>query len=259
MIDIKSLTVNYEKKTALKNFSLSIKENEIVAIVGESGSGKTTVLRTILNILPQNSQIISGKIYFQNKSLLDLNLNDWQNLRGNEIAIIFQDTGNMLNPVRTIGSQFIEYIKAHSKLSKKEALNLSKQMLKKMNLQNVENILKSYPFELSGGQCQRIGIAMAMTFKPKLLLADEPTSALDANTQAQIVQELLKLHDEYKTTILMITHNLAVANYMADRILIMKDGEIIDFVDKNKLFNSKNEYTKELINSIPNLKGKRYV
>ena len=142
--------------------------------------------------------------------------------------MIFQDSGAMINPIRNIGAQYVEYIRTHQKIPKKEAYEKCLEMLEKMGLPEADNIMKSYPFQLSGGMRQRVGIAMAMTFQPRLLLADEPTSALDVTTQAQIVRQMMELREKYDTSILVVTHNLGVAAYMADKILVMKDGRVVD-------------------------------
>ena len=184
MLEINGLTVAYDERPVLRDFSLRMKEGEITALVGESGSGKTTAIRSILGLLPPGGAVTAGTISFEGQRLQGLSPKDWGFLRGKKISMIFQDSGAMLNPIRTIGSQFREYIRTHSDLSKKEAGALSKEMLERMGLSDPESILGGYPFQLSGGQRQRVGIAMAMTFQPKLLLADEPTSALDVTTHA---------------------------------------------------------------------------
>ena len=167
------------------------KGNVILAIVGESGSGKTTVIRAILNLLPGGGKVSEGQIIFNGKDLVKLDEKNWRSLRGKDISMIFQDSGAMMNPVHTIGKQFVEYIQIHSDLDKNAAYEMAAEKLTLMNLPNPQNILNLYTFELSGGMRQRVGIAMAITFQPKLLLADEPTSVLDVTTQAQIVGELM--------------------------------------------------------------------
>ena len=259
MLEIDQLTVAYGARLALRDFSLSMQEGEIVALVGESGSGKTTAIRSILGLLPPGGAVTQGTIALEGQQLQNLSPREWQALRGKKLSMIFQDSGAMLNPIRTIGSQFREYIRTHSGCSKKEAGALSKEMLERMGLSDPESILSAYPFQLSGGQRQRVGIAMAMTFQPKLLLADEPTSALDVTTQAQIVRQMLELRDTYGTAILLVTHNLAVAAYMANHILVMRNGSTVEQGNGESLLQSQEPYTRQLLQAVPDLGGKRYV
>lgn len=166
----------------------------------------------------------------------------------------------MLNPIRKIGAGFVEYIRIHENISKGDAWKKGIAMLERMRLPSGDNIMNSYPFQLSGGMRQRVGIAMAMTFQPKLLLADEPTSALDVTTQAQIVRQMLELREQYGTSIIIVTHNLGVAAYMADKIVVMQKGQIVDMGSKEQvLLRPQNEYTKALLAAVPSLEGKRYV
>ena len=178
-----------------------------------------------------------------------------QKILGKEIGIIFQDAGGTMNPIKTIEKQFLEYILTHNKISKKEAIKIIKENLLKVNLNDVERVMKSYPFELSGGMKQRVAIAMILSQKPKLILADEPTSALDVTVQSQIIKELKRINKEYGVSILLVTHNIGVASYISDRIAVMKNGEIVEFDSKeNVIKNSKSEYTKKLLNSLIKLK-----
>lgn len=259
MLELKNVTISYGDRPAVKDFGMTLKKGEIVSLVGESGSGKTTVIRAVLGLLPGGGRVTGGDILFEGNSLLKNTNEQWRRLRGMDISMIFQDSGAMLNPIRTIGSQFREYVRTHSSLSKKEAGALSQEMLERMGLSDPESILGAYPFQLSGGQRQRVGIAMAMVFQPKLLLADEPTSALDVTTQAQIVRQMLELRDTYGTAILLVTHNLAVAAYMASRILVMRNGSTVEQGDRESLLRSQEPYTRQLLQAVPDLGGKRYV
>ena len=166
----------------------------------------------------------------------------------------------MLIPIRKIGNVFVEYIRTHQHISKAEAWQRGIAMLERMRLPSSGNIMNSYPFQLSGGMRQRVGIAMAMTFQPKLLLADEPTSALDVTTQAQIVRQMMELRDEYGASILIVTHNLGVAAYMSDWIVVMKDGEISDSGNRDEILNgAHSDYAQKLLDAVPSLRGPRYV
>lgn len=262
MLNVQDITVTYSKnpKPTIEGFHLQMKPGEICSIVGESGSGKTTVIRSILGLLPGGGKVTKGDILFEGESLLKYSKKQWREIRGTQISMIFQDSGAMINPVRKIGSQYVEYIRAHKDISKKDAADMAVEMLEKMRLPNGKRIMDSYSFELSGGMCQRVGIAMAMTFEPKLLLADEPTSALDVTTQAQIVRQMMELRDTFGTGIIVVTHNIGVAAYMADKMIVMKHGEVVDSgVREDILHNPKSEYTKNLLAAVPSLKGERYV
>ena len=261
MLEIKDLTIQYgDKDPVVENFSLSLKKGEIITIVGESGSGKSTVLSSILGLLPNGGKIISGDIIYNGESMLSKSLNQWRELRGTEITMISQDSGGTLNPIRKIGKQFVEYIQTHSKMSTKEAEEKAKDMFSKVNLPDPEIIMKSYPHQLSGGMKQRVGIAMALTFHPKIILADEPTSALDVITQAQIVKEIMDLRKKFDTSIIMVTHNLGVAAYISDKIIVMQNGKIVDTGNKNEVIeNPKSEYTKKLLEAVPEIGGERLV
>ena len=166
----------------------------------------------------------------------------------------------MLNPVRKIGGQFTEYIRQHEKISKADARKRAIEMLEMVRLPDADNIMNSYPFQLSGGMRQRVGIAMALVFEPKLLLADEPTSALDVTIQAQIVREMMELQQRERTSIIMVTHNLGVATYMSDKIVVMQHGAIVEEGSRDDIiYHPRNEYTKSLISAIPTMEGDPYV
>jgi len=257
MLEIKDLTIQYgDKPPVVENFSLSLKKGEIITIVGESGSGKSTVLSSILGLLPNGGKIISGDIIYNGNSMLSKSLNQWRELRGTEITMISQDSGGTLNPIRKIGKQFVEYIQTHSKMSVKEAEEKAKDMFSKVNLPDPEIIMKSYPHQLSGGMKQRVGIAMALTFHPKIILADEPTSALDVITQAQIVKEIMELRKAFDTSIIMVTHNLGVAAYISNKKAVDSKGKIgIEAASKEDIIAAiKNHYTPmdEVKNDISN-------
>lgn len=261
MLEIKDLAVQYgNQDPTIEHFDLSMKKGEIISVVGESGSGKTTVIRAVLGALPGAGRVACGDILFHAKSLLQNSQSDWRQLRGSKISMIFQDCGGTLNPIRKIGSQYVEYICTHEPMAKKEAWQKAVSMLSKMSLPDAENIMNSYPYQLSGGMRQRVGIAMAMTFNPELLLADEPTSALDVTTQAQIVRQMMELRDDYGTGIILVTHNIGVAAYMADQLIVMHHGKVVDRGSREEVLNHPtSDYTKKLLESVPEMEGKRYV
>ena len=253
ILNIENCTIRYqEQEAAVEHVSLSVGEQEIVSIVGESGSGKTTLIRAILGILPPGGTVTEGKILFQGKNILELDETSLQKLRGTEIAMIFQDVGASLDPIRIVESQYRESILAHRKMAKADCRSLEKAMLAKMHLTDPERVMVSYPFELSGGMKQRVGIAMSMTARPRLLLADEPTSALDVTIQAEILKLLKKLQKELNLSILFITHDLGVVAQIADRVAVMQDGNIVELEEAKQLFTApKHSYTKKLLHDHP--------
>lgn len=226
MLSIQDISIAYDDKIVVDKFSVAIASGEIVSIVGESGSGKTSILRSILGLLPAAATISGGEILYNDTSLLNIPAIQMNKIRGAEISMMFQDSSLSLNPIRKIGHQFIQYILAHKNISKSEAQLLATATLSKMNLDGPA-IMKSYMFNLSGGMKQRVGMAFAMALSPKLLLLDEPTSALDAATQDQVIAEIMALHSESNTAILMITHNILVATRMSNNIIVLKDGKIM--------------------------------
>lgn len=260
MLEIKNITISYKDRPTVKNFSMTLDQGKIASLVGESGSGKTTVIRAVLGLLAGGGRVTEGDILFEGQSLLKNTPAQWRKLRGTDISMIFQDSGAMLNPTRKIGVGFVEYIRTHEDIGKAEAWKKGAAMLERMRLPNGENIMNSYPFQLSGGMRQRVGIAMAMTFQPKLLLADEPTSALDVTTQAQIVRQMMELRDEFGTSIIVVTHNLGVAAYMSDWIVVMRQGEITDCGSRDDILGgNRSDYTRKLLDAVPSLGGVRYV
>lgn len=260
MLQLKNVTISYKNEPTVEHFNLNMKQGQIVSLVGESGSGKTTVIRAILGLLAGGGKVSEGSVLFENQDLLSYTNEQWRKLRGTQISMIFQDSGAMMNPTRKVGKVFTEYILTHEKISKKEAWAKGCEMLGRMNLASPDNVMNSYPFQLSGGMRQRVGIAMGMTYQPKLLLADEPTSALDVTTQAQIVRQMMELRDNYGTSIIVVTHNLGVAAYMSDYIVVMKNGKIEDEGTREHILHeTENEYTKSLLNAVPSVGGERFV
>ncbi|AOY74491.1 ABC transporter ATP-binding protein [Clostridium formicaceticum] len=257
LLEVKNLTVQYDGGGyAIENINIDVNDQEIIGIVGESGSGKTTLVRAIINLLSSNAKIVSGEVVFCGENIGKYNKEQWRKLRGNEIAMIFQNPGSYLNPIMKIGKQFIESIRSHRDISKAQAVKKAKDTLEKMGLDDGDRMMNSYPYQLSGGMKQRVAIAMAMAMEPKLILADEPTSALDVITQTQIANELLDLRDKFKTSIVMITHNIGFAAYIADRIVVMHDGKVVECDNKSQIIlEPKAEYTRTLLQTIPELKG----
>ena len=254
MLQLKNVTVSYKNVPTVQNFNLDMKQGQIVSLVGESGSGKTTVIRAVLGLLAGGGVVSGGSITFEGKDLLSYNREEWRNLRGSEISMIFQDSGAMMNPTRKVGDVFVEYLRTHEKISKKDAWAKGCGMLEKMNLPSPDNVMKSYPFQLSGGQRQRVMIAMALVCKPEILIADEPTTALDVTIQAQILDLMNQLKKETGTSILFITHDLGVVAEVCDDVAVMYCGRVVERGDVKTIFaNPSHPYTKGLLGSIPRL------
>ncbi len=259
LLDVKNLDVSYGDKLTVTGASIELDKGEILSIVGESGSGKTTVIRAIMGCLPGRGHVSGGSITFDGRDMLKNTREDWRKISGSEMSMIFQDSGNMINPIRRIGEQFIDYILAHApQKSKAEAAEMAKDMLNKVRLPNPQNIMNSYPFELSGGMRQRVGIAMAMIFSPKLLLADEPTSALDVTTQAQIIRQIVDVRNEYNAAVILVTHNIGVASYVSNKLMVMKNGHVVESGGREIIENPQHAYTKELLAAVPVLGDKKY-
>ena len=260
MLELKDVMISYKNVPTVEHFSMHMEQGQIISLVGESGSGKTTVIRAILGLLPGGGKVTGGEITFEGEDILAYNAEKWRKLRGSDISMIFQDSGAMMNPTKKIGTVFTEYIRTHEKISKKEAWAKGIPMLERMRLPAADNVMNSYPFQLSGGMRQRVGIAMGMTYQPKLLLADEPTSALDVTIQAQIVRQMMQLREDYNTSIIVVTHNLGVAAYMSDYIIVMKHGRIEDQGTREYILKeSQNAYTRKLLDAVPSLGGESYV
>lgn len=259
LLDVKNLDVSYGDKLTVTGASIELDKGEILSIVGESGSGKTTVIRAIMGCLPGRGHVSGGSITFDGRDMLKNTREDWRKISGSEMSMIFQDSGNMINPIRRISEQFTDYILAHApQKSKAEAAEMAKDMLNKVRLPNPQNIMNSYPFELSGGMRQRVGIAMAMIFSPKLLLADEPTSALDVTTQAQIIRQIVDVRNEYNAAVILVTHNIGVASYVSNKLMVMKNGHVVECGGREIIENPQHAYTKELLAAVPVLGDKKY-
>lgn len=259
LLEVKNLHIQYAGTEMVHGISFSLDSGEVLSLVGESGSGKTSVIRAILGCLPHEGRVNEGEIIFSGVNILKNTPKMWRDISGRNISMIFQDSGSMMNPIRTIGSQFVEYILEHSSMEPQKAEKEAKEMLDKMQLPNPDTIMDSFPFELSGGMRQRVGVAMAMFFRPQLLLADEPTSALDVTTQAQVVKELMKICREDGTAIILVTHNLGVATYMSDKIMVMQNGHVVEEGTSEAIIeNPQANYTKELLHSVPQIGGMSY-
>ena len=253
LLKVSGLKVSYSDEEIIHGIDFSLNKGEIHAIVGESGCGKSTLLKTILKILPEKGVITSGKIEFLGEDLVSLEEKQMRKIRGERIAIILQEPGGTLDPVKKIGGQFTETLLTHKDISKEEAREIALDTLAKMKLSDPAHILESYPFELSGGMKQRVAIAMAMSLHPDILLADEPTSALDAVVQSSVIDEMVKLRDIFDTSVIMVTHNISIAAYMADRITVMYKGQTVEEGSSEEVIKRvpSHPYTELLIESVP--------
>ncbi|KPU42420.1 oligopeptide transport ATP-binding protein OppD [Oxobacter pfennigii] len=246
---------------AVDGVSFSINKGETLGIVGESGSGKSVAARSIMRLIPSPpGKIINGSIIFNGEDILSKKDKDMREIRGNKIAMIFQDPMTSLNPLFTIGDQIIEAIMIHQKLSKKEAIENAVEMLKLVGIPSPEKRIKDYPHQMSGGMRQRVMIAMALSCRPDLLIADEPTTALDVTIQAQILELISDIKDKFNMSVMIITHDLGVVAGVADKIIVMYAGKLMEYGDVSSIFSSPlHPYTKGLMESVPKIKteGKR--
>ncbi len=245
----------YNGSPAVKNISFSLHDGEIIGIVGESGSGKSTLIKAAMGLLGGDGLVTRGDIWYQGKNLPDLSEKELQKINGAEIGMIFQNAGSSFCPIRTVGDQIFESITEHRKITRKEFETQAVEMFGKLGFSDSRRILGSYPFELSGGMQQRVGIAAAMLLAPKILMADEPTSALDVSVQKQVVEEMLMLRKEYGTSILLVAHNLGVVGAMADQIMVLKNGEMVEYGPTQEVLqHPQAEYTKALLAAVPRLR-----
>ena len=262
VLEVKELKTVYEmtsgKVTAVDKVSFNVLQGETLAIVGESGSGKSQTAFSILQLIAKPGKIVSGSVKYNNVDLLKLSNLQMQNVRGKEISIIFQEPMTSLNPVQKIGKQIIEPLILHEKLSKKQALSKAVELLQRVGISDPQKRINEYPHQMSGGMRQRVMIAIALACSPQLLIADEPTTALDVTIQAQILAEINDLKKQSNMSILLITHDLGVVAEMADRVVVMYAGQVVEINNVYSIFESpKHPYTIGLINSMPTLNEDR--
>lgn len=258
LLEIRHLRTNFRTRqgevTSVDDVSFSLKAGETLCIVGESGCGKSVTSLSILRLLGRSGYISSGSIQFDGKDLAELPEQELVKLRGKEISMIFQDPMSSLNPVFTIGNQLTETIRLHLGMGAKEAKQYAVSLLKQVGFPRAEQLLGQYPHTLSGGMKQRVMIAMALACRPKLLIADEPTTALDVTIQAQILSLMKQIREETGTSIMLITHDLGVVAEMADRIIVMYAGQVVEEAEVYELFDHpEHPYTIGLMESIPHI------
>jgi oligopeptide/dipeptide ABC transporter ATP-binding protein len=263
LLEIRGLSVRFRTSEgihrAVRDVSLSLDPGEILGIVGESGSGKSVTALSIMNLIPNPpGEVFEGRMLFECRDLLNLTLDGMRRIRGNEIAMIFQEPMTSLNPIHTCGKQVMEPILVHQGSGKEEAKGKALELLKLVGIPNPGRVFAEFPHQLSGGMRQRVMIAMALACRPKLLLADEPTTALDVTIQAQILELMKALRKDLDSAIIMITHDLGVIAEMCDRVIVMYCGQVVEESPIKDLFKHPlHPYTEGLLDSIPKVSVKR--
>jgi oligopeptide/dipeptide ABC transporter ATP-binding protein len=257
LLDVRGLVTQFasqNKKTirAADHVDLKINKNEVHGLVGESGCGKSATALSVMRLISAPGRIESGSIHWKDKELLSLSSSSMRKVRGRDIAMVFQNAQASLNPLYTIGEQMVSVVKLHRGMGKKEATAESLRLLKLVRMTDAEERMKAYPHQLSGGMCQRVMIAMALSCRPELLIADEPTASLDVTIQAQIIDLLLDIKKQFDMAILLISHDMGVVARMCDTVSVMYLGKIVECADVITLFHSpKHPYTKALLESVP--------
>ena len=255
ILTYQSVEICFNGRAVTHDVSFSLHAGEILAIAGESGSGKSSLLRAAMGLLGRDGLVTRGDIWFQGLDLPDLTERKLRQLRGAEIGMIFQDAGASFCPIRTVGAQIFESMAAHGKITRAKARAQALQLFDKLDLQDGARIWDSYPFALSGGMVQRVGIAAAMLMQPSVLLADEPTSALDILTRQQVVREMLRLRELFGTAIVIVTHDIGVAAAMADTVLVLREGRTVEYGPAGRILSApRHPYTKQLLAAVPRLR-----
>jgi peptide/nickel transport system ATP-binding protein/oligopeptide transport system ATP-binding protein len=256
LLSVKNLSVEFETRRgllrAVNGVSFDIMPRTTLGLVGESGCGKTVTCLSILKLIEEPGKIIEGSVIFEGKNILEMDEEDLRHIRGKEISFVFQEPMTSLNPVLTIGEQVMETILAHRKIKKKEAKYLTINLLEKVKMPSPEDIIYQYPHNLSGGMRQRAMIAFALACNPKLLIADEPTTALDVTIQAQILDLLQSLREEFNMSLLIVTHDFGIIAKLTDFVAVMYAGQIVEYTETKIIFkNPKHPYTKGLLSALP--------
>ena len=258
ILSIENLRIHFEtfagEVQAIRGVNLKLEKGETLALVGESGSGKSVTAKSVMKLLSNNAVVKEGTIIFKGENILEKNERDMQSIRGKKIAMIFQDPMTSLDPTMKIGKQITEVIIKHEKASKEEANKRAEELLELVGIPNAKERMKQYPHQFSGGQRQRIVIAIALACNPDVLIADEPTTALDVTIQAQILELLKKLQQQFQMAIIFITHDLGVVANVADRVAVMYAGKVVEVGTVDEVFyNPQHPYTWGLLRSMPTL------
>ena len=252
-----SVEISFGGKAVVHDVSFSLEHGEILGLVGESGSGKSTLIKAAMGLLGPDGFVTRGDIRYMDQNILDIPEKEKRKIRGAGIGMIFQDAGASLCPIRTIGEQIYESMRAHKKITRSEAKSRAMDLFDKLNFKDSQRVWDSYPFELSGGMNQRAGIAIAMLMNPPVLFADEPTSALDVSVQRQVVREMLKLRELFGTAIVIVTHDIGVVRAMADTVLVLKNGKTVEYGTADRVLDHPQDpYTRKLLEAVPKLQRK---
>ncbi|AAX50461.1 ABC transporter ATP-binding protein [Chlamydia trachomatis] len=259
-IDNLVVSVKDSNQRLVNHLSLTIKRCQSMALVGENGSGKTTVSKAVLGFLPDNCYIQSGRILYSSTDITRLSRRQLQTIRGKKIATIFQNAMGTLTPSMRVGAQIVETLRYHFDMSKEEAFSKARELLESVHIESPDRCLQLYPFELSGGMCQRVSIAIALATNPELIIADEPSTALDSISQAQVLRVLTQIHQNHSTALLLITHNLALVSELCEEMAIIRYGEIVEQGPVQELLHSPSHpYTQQLIRAIPKIPSPSYL
>ena len=255
LLQYNHVDISYLGQPVIRDVSFSLHSGEILGIVGESGSGKSTLIKAAMGLLGCEGQVTRGDIWFKGKNLPELPPKELRKLCGPELGYIFQSSGSAFCPIRTVGAQLFETMWAHGKITKADFEAQALELLGKLGFADGKRILASYPFELSGGMQQRVGIAAAMLLNPSVLFADEPTSALDVTIQKQVVEEMLMVRETFGTAIVLVTHNLGVIGAMTDRVLVLENGRCVECGSTRQVLSQpRADYTKALLAAVPRLR-----
>ena len=239
---------------AVNGVDLTLKKEQVLGIVGESGSGKSVTALSIMRLVPFPGKIIEGAIYLEDRNIMEMDGDELRQMRGQDISMIFQDPTSGLNPVIPVGKQVSEIVAAHTRLPKKEIEQMTLDILRQVGLPDAQRVMDRYPFQLSGGMCQRVMIGIAMALNPKILIADEPTSALDMTIQAQILDQIRKLKDARGMSVMLITHDMGVIAQMADEVAVMYAGSVVEYGPVREIFRAPSHpYTYALLQALPRL------
>ena len=255
VIRYEHVDISYKGKRVVHDVSFSVEKGEILGIVGESGSGKSTLVKAAMGLLGRDGLVSRGDIWYKGMDLPDLKPGEMRKLCGPELGMIFQTAGSSFCPIRTVRAQLYEFMTEHKKIKMDVFEKQAEELLEKFGFDDPKRVMDSYPFEISGGMQQRVGIAAAMFLNPKILMADEPTSALDVTVQKQVIEEMLMVRKTFGTSILLVTHNMGVIRAMADKVLVLHEGEIMEYGVIEEVFEQpQSAYTKKLLAAVPKLR-----